>query len=94
MKRFTKKNRKARDPKTSRKRAVPKPTEFDTQTDYVGYNVPPAEAERIQQDLEENRKESTNEESPSPDFSKEDIPERTDGDPAAESTDDRGLAEK
>lgn len=94
MKRFTKKNRKTRDPKASRKRAVPKPEQFDTQAEYVGYNEPPAEAERIQQELEEGRKESEEEKSSSADFSKEDIPERTDDDASAESTDDRGLAEK
>ena len=95
MKRFSnKKDRKTREPKASRKPPVPKAREHDTQTDYVGYNDPPAEAERIQDDLHTETKTDTKDtgtkDTPSAGFSKEDLPERIDDDRGPESIDDDG----
>lgn len=80
--------------KKAKKTPVPKRKKGDDALkEYVGYNDPPAQAERINEDLKENKHHHTEPERPK-EFSREDLPERTDDDFIPESTRDRGEAEK
>lgn len=95
MKKLSRKNRKNRQARSARNVPMVKATERNTQKEYVGYNEPPVEAERIEEDLKENQQKNVDVENKaaSPEFDKADLPERIDDDLGPELTDDRGKAE-